>query len=376
MFIDAHNICTPLPQLLQSIQKGEVILLIDDSGRTLSCYLFCAASIVTPDTLCEMINLGRSVILAAMPKSRLKDLGLPMMTAKTAKGAPELAVSVEARQGVSSGISAADRALTLRSLGLTKQPRLDLVTPGHIFPLRTKDGGVLVRTAAPEAAVDLLLMSGMPPVAAFCHCLNTKGDTLSADEIQDLASSSTLKVAGVADVIRERLAKESVIEQIAKATLPTQETGEFAAYCYRSLIDGSEHIALVKGDLEAKDDNGCPLPMLVRVQAEQRIGDLLGTRDAMSRDKLRQALKAIEAAGRGIFVYVRHPSKSSLSEMGQPLTSEPQKTSPAAQLREYGIGAQILRNLGAKRIRLLSSSSHDLAGIRAFQIEIVEQVNF
>ena len=181
----------------------------------------------------------------------------------------------------------------------------------------------------------------------------------------------------MADVVRARLSKESVIEQIAKASLPTRKAGEFTAYCFRSHIDGAEHLALVKGTLDESDAQGQPKPVLARVQAEERIADILGTRDLLTRQRMTSALERIAEEGRGVFVYVRHPSKSSLSEMRKNIRPAP-GGGPAvtAQLREYGIGAQILRYLGAKRIRLLSNSSRDLAGIQAFQIDIVEQVGF
>jgi len=233
---------------------------------------------------------------------------------------------------------------------------------------------VLVRSAAPEAAVDLLIMSGIIPAAALCHCLDDAGELPSESALRSLAAELNVPVVSVADVIRERLAREQILEVITHATLPMRDAGEFTVYCFRSHVDGSEHVALVKGALSERGEDGLRRPVLARVQAENHLGDLLGSAEKTSRMRMKKSLSRIAQEGRGVFVYVRHPAKSVFQE-APGIKSDDARADRVSMLREYGIGAQILNYLGAKRIKLLTSSTRDLSGIEDFQIEIVERIS-
>ncbi len=359
-----------LEKALVALRARCPVILIDDASRQHSAYFVADAATITPEDISYMVNHGRGIICAAVAESKIKELGLPMMASRSELNSPDFTVSVEARQGVTTGISAADRACTLRTLATTRQPRHDLVTPGHIFPLRAKSGGVLVRNSAAEAAADLLRLAVSGHIAALCECLNFKGDILSDPDIQSLIESTRLPAVSISDITRHRLAFETIVERIAKATLPVRGAGEFEAHCFRSKIDDAEHLALVKGDLSLLDTQGLQVPVLTRVQAEHRMSDLLGSHELRSRKRMHAALQQISATGRGVFIYVRHPRQGTLREQtgdGKPAPSL------ASEIREHGIGAQILRELGVKRIQLLSNVTRDIAGINAFQLEIVGQ---
>ena len=363
-------------EALAQLKSGRLVLLLDEAPAARRYYLVGAAELVTADIISFIVNHARGVVCAAISEKRTKELGLPSMSPRRQTPAIDFAVSVEARSGVTTGISAADRANTLKTLAITKEPRIDLVTPGHIFPLRAKDGGVLVRSDIAEAAVDLMIMAGLSPVAVFSHCLSESGSFMEAPEAEELCKSFKIPVVGMTDLIRRRLASETIIEQIAEAKLPTEYAGEFDAYCYRSKIDQAEHLALVKGDLSETGVDSLQKPVLVRVQSEHRLGDLLGLQANFGLTRIREALAAIERRGRGVFVYVRHPRKGILAEQAQLFASDGKAAPAAQQLREYGIGAQMLRALNVKRIELLTNSATDIGGIEAFNLEIVGRVGF
>lgn len=366
---------SPIATVKQKLLQGELILLVDDSFEAFSAYLVCAAESISAERVSFMVNEARGLVCATLNEDRVKELGLSPMIGTPSKSSPDFTVSVEARKGVTTGISAADRARTLRTLVRTKSPRLDLVTPGHVFPIQVKKGGVLVRNAPAEAASDLLALSGVTAVAALCQCLDGHGDIASPTDIERLSEAKSLPIIKISDIVRIRLANEMIIEKIAEAKLPTPFAGDFRAFCFRSRTDGSEHLALVKGDLNKRDERGEEVPILARVQAEQRVSDLLGTNDVGGRKRIDDALTKITEAGRGIFVYVRRPQRS-LAYICKNSGAEDSNSTIVSSLKEYGVGAQILRFLGAKKIRLLSSAAKDTAGIGAFQIEIVERIEF
>lgn len=360
------------------------MLLLDDLAEVFSAYILCAAASITAEDVCFMVNHGGGVVCAALSEERIKELGLPMMSTKSEDVSPDFTVSVEARQGVTTGISAADRARTLRRLAKTDSPKRELVTPGHIFPIRAKQGGVLVRNTPAEAAVDILTLSGLNSVAALCHCLDENGEISQQAEIERLLNKTGIPCIAISDIIRERLAHESIIEAVAEAVLPTKQAGEFKTYCFRSRTDKAEHIALIKGDIASTSSDGSQIPLLTRVQAENPVCDLLDPDQIPSRSQLHTAMKEINKEGRGLLIYVRRPQVETphhflnlLSEHTSTQSLESvSDLSPLSSLREYGIGAQILSYLGVKKVRLLTNSKRDISGITAFQIEIVERVAF
>lgn len=349
-------------------------LLLDDTIENLQGYLVEPAIYASEKSLAKLVNLGKSVICLALPAARVEELGLPAMSVNASQIAPfDFTVSVEARHGVTTGISAADRAKTLQAIASTKNPRLDLVSPGHIFPIKVKNGGVLVRSAPAEAAVDLLKLSSIEPAATICHVLDEQGKFLSEKNLISLAKSENLPLVRISEIIHSRLSNEPILERIAEAALPTKIAGDFKAVCFRSKIDQAEHLALIKGTLDLKEPSGLQEPILTRVQAENKIGDLLGIGKISSRERIEHCLDLIRKEGRGIFVYIRHPRNDMLKRQIEKRTA-PNSGNRAYQFREFGVGAQILSNLGAKRLRLLSNVEPEIAGLSAFDLEIVERL--
>lgn len=371
----------------RALRNGSIVVLVDDVASPRRAFLVTGATAITASEVCALVNAGRGVILAALPEERAAELRLPLMHPELERSSRwSFTVSVEAREGVTTGISANDRAQTLRTLARTADARRDLVSPGHIFPLRARSGGVLVRPDLAEAAVDLMALAGLPPTAAVSHCLDDSGELLPEGRFGELSTSLGAPIVTISELVGHRLRTEPLVELIAKARLPIANAGELVAYCFRSRIDHAEHIALVKGDLELKDADGTQVPVLVRVQAEYRLGDLgLTPHDGLERMHL--ALRGIAAAGRGVFVYIRHPRTGALRrqavELAQLPRNEKQRNDtslflPPAEmaLREHGVGAQILHALGVRRAILLTGTQRALPGLDAFGIEIVSRQPF
>ena len=359
-----------MEDVLEALRQGQIVALVDDAAPELSAYLVANAASVSQEDIAFIINHARGLVCAVMSEARVRELRFPMMSEGKSDISPDFTVSVEARQGVTTGISAYDRARTLRTLAKTSNPKLDLVMPGHIFPIRSKNGGVLVKSGPAEAMVDLLELAGLVPVAASSKCLTENGEYLGGEDIEAFVSALGLASTSICRLIEHRLSSESVIEQIAEADLPSSLGSGFRAIAFRSTTDGAEHLAIVKGQIKEEKT------VLARVQAEQRIGDLLDVDKLPSRGSIHRALRAIEKEGKGIFVYVRHPGRGKLKQQVLELNSKGTKTPLPSLLREYGLGVQILRHLGPSKIRLLSNSKKDIVGIDAFKLEIVEHVSF
>ncbi len=362
---------TSINTAISTLRNGRLVLLIDDTDPNSAGYVLCPAASTTAEQISFIANFSRGVVLAAIDEIRCKELMLSPMSAATS-GSMDFSVSVEARQGVTTGISAADRATTLRTLATTTTPRSDLVTPGHIFPVCGLAGGVLVRAAVVEAAIDLMKLSENLPVATLCRCLDSDGSPITATALQELATTHDLPITSLTEVIYKRLSSETIVERIGVAKLPIRGIDEFNAISYRSKIDGAEHLVLVKGDLNELDKNKQQKPIYTRVQAEHRLNDLLGLEKLSSRTRLNRSLEKISEKGRGILVYIRHPHKGRLAKQIESIQeSRNNPPTKAAQLREYGVGAQILKDLEAQRLILITNSDRVIPGIDAFNIEIV-----
>lgn len=364
-----------LKNAILALTAKKPCLLLDDAIDSPQGYLLEPAIYASEESIARLVNLGKSVICVALPAQRVEELGLPPISTNSAQSTSfDFTVSVEARQGVTTGISAADRAQTLRAVAQTKNPRLDLVSPGHIFPIKVKDGGVLVRSAPAEAALDLLKLAGIEPAATICHLLDAQGQFLNEEKLVSLSKKENLPLLRISELIHQRLSTETILERVAEASLPTNVAGDFKAICFRSKIDRAEHLALIKGDLSEKETSSkLQKPILTRVQAENKIGDLLGIGKISSRKRIEDCLDLIRKEGRGIFVYIRHPRNDMLKRQIEKRTA-PNTSSRAYQFREFGVGAQILSNLGAKRLKLLSNVEPEIAGISAFDLEIVERL--
>lgn len=405
-------------QILSHLKKDQFVLLIDDISSVYTAYLFCRATTVSSDKISALINYSRGVICVAVNETKLRSLGIPPMRTTRPFSSIPMSVSIEARNGIRSGISAADRATTIRTLAKTSNPKQELVMPGHIFPLITANGGVLVRSAVEEAASDLAELTAPDELAVISPCFNKTGEFANSIEIAELSELYKIPQIAVSDVIRYRLLSEQLVTTVATTVLPT-DYGNFQATVFRSTYDSAEHIALYLGidgneslsyDGLARSQyqelnhnasashgrtNDSPInnsksycesisdptaPVLARVQAEHPLSDLFEIPLNKSRDKLHKALSRISEQGRGALVYIRHPRRHLLEFQVKALQKQSQKssetiitkpTSPERQLREFGIGAQILLSLGIRRITLLGDPPTSIRGIEAFHLEIV-----
>lgn len=343
---------------------------MDDAGSG-RAVVIAPTTNITDEIVNEIITLSGGLTFVALSPERASAFLLSSMTRgqgtanEGTRPSLSLYTSVEARSGVTTGISAADRATTLRILGETvPQPRL-LVRPGHIFPVETKAGGVLVRAAIPEASLDIAMMAGFTDAVLFMDLLDQSGDLLNALGARALADRLNLPIFSISELIQHRLAREPLISRVAEAIVPTKQAGELRAVVYRSALHEVEHIAYVKGTISAER------PVLVRVQSENTLADVFGGASPPSRKQLHNSLRAIGERGSGIVLYLRKP----LIAEGDGNLSESSTPRPAtAQMREYGIGAQILRDLGAGQIELMSSTNRALIGLSSFGISVTRQI--
>ena len=361
----------------QQLRQSQTIILHDDIGSASSHYLISPSHDITEEQVAKLVNWGNAVICVALPENLARKLGLPLMNPNQVKAPLDFTVSVEARSGVTTGISAADRARTIKVMANTTNPRFDLVMPGHIFPIQTKTGGVLVKSAAPEAAVDLIKMAGLPAFATITHALNTAGEFCDQTQIANLSKKYNLPIIKISRVIEQRLASEVIVEKISEAKLPIKVSSSLRAAVFRSKIDQTEHLALVKGDVDQRVQKQSK-PVLVRVQAENRLGDLFGPVACPTRELINKAISEIGTSEAGVFLYIRHRQKKLLQNQIQTLNNSNQSysnPSKARQVRELGLGAQILKELGINKIRLITNKVQNLQAINAFQIEIVDTLS-
>jgi 3,4-dihydroxy 2-butanone 4-phosphate synthase/GTP cyclohydrolase II len=366
---------TGYSSFIAEFSASRVAILIDDADASRAALLAPALNITSTE-INRLITLSGGLTFVALSPERAAAFMLPSMT-RPATGAevrPAPAggtyqyTSVEAREGITTGISAADRATTIAVLGApTPQPRA-LVKPGHIFPIETREGGVLVKLAIPEGAVDLVRLAGFTDAALFIDLLDERGELLDGSAARAFGAKHGIPVTSLTDLITYRLECEPLVSRVAEARLPTTLAGEMRAVVYRSRIHDVEHIALVKGDL--KPD----ATILVRVQAESTVTDVFGGSGGSSRLHLQNSLRAIQARGSGILLYLRRPFVDDKGPNVQSLREAKDHSSPGTtMMREYGIGAQILRDLGVTKIELLTSIPRSLAGLPSFGIHVTAQ---
>jgi 3,4-dihydroxy 2-butanone 4-phosphate synthase/GTP cyclohydrolase II len=364
---------------LEEIRAGRMIVVIDDEDRENEGDLTMAAEKVTPEAINFMAKYGRGLVCLAMTEERLEYLRLGQMSAEnTSNFGTAFTESIDAKDGVSTGISAYDRARTIQvAIDPATRPN-DLARPGHIFPLRARKGGVLVRAGQTEASVDLARMAGMVPAGVICEIMNDDGTMSRVPELTEFCRRHDMKMLTVAEVIRYRMAHERYVRRLAEALVPTAY-GEFRMIAYESEITGDSHIAMVKGDVEDASLG----PVLVRMHSHCLVGDVFGASGCDCRNVIDASLRRIADEGRGALVYLHSTSKGySVERLGERMTiqfhhEQRLPTLPESQRktqREIGIGAQILSDLNLKRIRLLTNHPRKVAGLEGFDIEIVEQV--
>jgi 3,4-dihydroxy 2-butanone 4-phosphate synthase/GTP cyclohydrolase II len=362
-----------LAQRLATFGKSRLCVLCDDIGDDRSV-LVAPAHEISEAEVNQILSFTGGLTFVALSPERASALMLSSM--QRPQGANPAAstsatfaqyTSVEAREGVSTGISAADRATTIRILGASTPLPRALVKPGHIFPVETKPGSTLVRAAIPEAAIDIITKAGYSDAALFVDLLDRAGEIMPSAAAQQWAARHGLPLFSISEIIRERLVHEPLVERLSEATIPTRRAGEVKAVAYRSQIHDVEHVALVKGTLDVS------APVLVRVQVEQLIADVFGGNQPATRKQIDNSLEAIGRRGSGVFLYLRR-KKLHDDPVLSSTTSQRPEAAHAGMMREYGVGAQILRDLGITQIELLSSTKRSLVGLESFGMVVSDQI--
>ena len=374
-----HSSFCDVETALEDIRDGRMVVVIDDEDRENEGDLTMAAEKITPDAINFMAKYGRGLVCLAMTEERLDYLRLGQMSAEnTSAFGTAFTESIDAKDGVTTGISAYDRSQTIQvAIDPATRPN-DLARPGHVFPLRARKGGVLVRAGQTEASVDLARLAGLVPAGVICEVMSDDGTMARVPELTEFCRRHDMKMLTVAELIRYRMAHERYVRRLAEAVVPTAY-GEFRMIAYESEITGNSHIAMVKGDVENAGDE----PVLVRMHSHCLVGDVFGAKWCGCRDVIDAAMRRIAEEGRGALIYLHSASKGySVQRLGDRMTiqfhhEQQLATLPESQRRtqrEIGIGAQILSDLNLKRIRLLTNHPRKVAGLEGFGIEILEQV--
>lgn len=359
---------SPIEDIIEDARNGRMFILVDDEDRENEGDLIIPAQMATPETINFMAKFGRGLICLSLASERVRQLQLPMMAAHNAsRHSTAFTVSIEAREGVTTGISASDRATTVAVAIDPTKGASDIASPGHVFPLEARSGGVLVRAGHTEAAVDIARLAGLNPSGVICEIMNEDGTMARLPDLVEFADKHDLKIATIADLIAYRLKNDRIVERTLESKLESIHGGTFDMTIYVNQIAYGEHVALVKGDISG------PEPVLVRMHALSVLDDVLGDITENKANELHDAMTQIDKEGRGVIVLIREPHRASLSNrVRRQLGIKEEKD--AGQLRDYGVGAQILLDLGVKEMVLLSNSKQrTIVGLEGYGLKIAGQ---
>jgi 3,4-dihydroxy 2-butanone 4-phosphate synthase / GTP cyclohydrolase II len=368
---ELHAALSSIPEIIGDIRNGKMVILVDDEDRENEGDLVIAAQMATPDAVNFMAKHGRGLICLSLSPERTNQLGLPLMAqSNRSRTQTAFTVSIEASDGVTTGISASDRARTIAKAIDPNVGKEGIVSPGHVFPLVAREGGVLVRAGHTEAAVDIARLAGLNPAGVICEIMNDDGTMARLPDLIKFAQFHGLKIATIADLIAYRLRNERFVERILETKLTREHGGDFKLICYRSKLAGTEHLALVKGDISTAD------PLLVRMHAINILDDVLHDLKSGRANELESAIRVVGKAGRGVIVIIREQRWTSLSNQirdrqGIPDTAGAASPEIAPALRDYGVGAQILVDLGVHEMILLSNVVRTVVGIEGYGLHIV-----